>query len=75
MARWSRDTIVPIKRDIVSFGNQIRSYVQGRGVKDLRTGIEGDFDRVLDGDLDRFLRAGLAWPGRRPRKRNAPVAE
>ena len=49
------------KRDI-AFGNQIRSYVfhPYRMVKDLRTGVEvGDVDRVMDGDLDRFIEAWL----------------
>src|SRR5262249_50786391 len=46
----------------ISFGNQIRSYVLQpyRLIKDLRTGVEiGDVDRVLDGDLDRLIRAWL----------------
>ncbi|MGH2849733.1 MAG: peptide chain release factor 2, partial [Solirubrobacteraceae bacterium] len=31
-------------------------------VKDLRTGFEtGDVQRVLDGDLDPFVRAYLLW--------------
>jgi peptide chain release factor 2 len=46
----------------ISFGNQIRSYVLQpyRLVKDHRTGLEiGDVDRVLDGDLDKLVRAWL----------------
>jgi len=46
----------------IDFGSQIRSYVLApyRLVKDHRTGYEvGDADRVLDGDLDGFIRSML----------------
>jgi peptide chain release factor 2 len=46
----------------VNFGSQIRSYVLHPYtlVKDTRTGYEmGDVERVLDGDLDGFVRAYL----------------
>jgi peptide chain release factor 2 len=46
----------------VDFGSQIRSYVLHPYslVKDHRTGVEvGDVQRVLDGDLDAFVRAFL----------------
>jgi peptide chain release factor 2 len=46
----------------IAFGSQIRSYVLQpyRLIKDLRTRYEvGDVDRVLDGDLDGFIRAYL----------------
>jgi len=47
----------------IGWGHQIRSYVLHpyQMVKDLRTGLErGDAQRVLDGDLDRFMEASLA---------------
>jgi peptide chain release factor 2 len=46
----------------IDFGSQIRSYVLApyRLVKDHRTKIEiGDVDRVIDGDLDPFIRGYL----------------
>ncbi len=46
----------------IDFGSQIRSYVLApyRLVKDHRTKVEvGDVDRVLDGDLQPFMRAYL----------------
>jgi len=49
------------KRDI-AFGHQIRSYVLQpyQMIKDLRTKVEvGDVGRVLDGDLDPFIKAYL----------------
>ncbi|WP_459589564.1 peptide chain release factor 2 [Corynebacterium camporealensis] len=47
-----------------SWGNQMRSYVLHpyQMVKDLRTNHEvGDPSKVLDGDLDDFLEAGIRW--------------
>jgi len=49
------------KREI-GFGSQIRSYTlhPQQRVKDHRTGVEtGNTDAVLDGDVDRFIRAEL----------------
>jgi peptide chain release factor 2 len=46
----------------ISFGSQIRSYVMQpyRLIKDHRTKFSvGDVDRVLDGDLDGFIRSYL----------------
>jgi peptide chain release factor 2 len=54
----------------IAWGNQIRSYVLHpyKLIKDLRTKVEiGDTDRVLDGDLDDFIKASLIL-----RKKTAP---
>jgi len=59
--RQRADKLDESKLDI-SFGSQIRSYVLQpyRLIKDNRTKFEmGDVDRVLDGDLDPFIRAYL----------------
>lgn len=50
-----------------AFGSQIRSYVfhPYSMVKDLRTGEEtGNIQAVMDGDLDKFMNAYLAWVNR-----------
>jgi peptide chain release factor 2 len=55
------DKLDESKMDI-SFGSQIRSYVMQpyRLIKDHRTKFDvGDVDRVLDGDLDPFIRSYL----------------
>ena len=49
-------------KDDIAWGSQIRSYVLHpyRLIKDHRTNIEaGDVDKVLDGDLDRFIEGFL----------------
>lgn len=61
--RAESDKIEAAKRDI-DFGSQIRNYVLApyRLVKDLRSQLEiGDVDRVLDGDLDRFMHSFLVY--------------
>ncbi len=60
----------------IKFGSQIRSYVLQpyRMAKDLRTRVEvGDVDKVLDGDLDPFIRGYLRM--RREGNIPAPVAD
>jgi peptide chain release factor 2 len=60
----------------IKFGSQIRSYVLQpyRMAKDLRTRVEvGDVDRVLDGDLDPFIRGYLRM--RREGNIPAPIAD
>jgi protein subunit release factor B len=64
--KWVDKTIAKSRRSEHGWGNQIRSYVVGRGVKDLRTGVVADFDKTLDGNIDEFLRESLAWLGHKP---------
>ena len=48
----------------ISFGSQIRSYVMQpyQLIKDHRTKVErGDVQKVLDGDIDPFIRAYLLY--------------
>ncbi|HXH27419.1 MAG TPA: peptide chain release factor 2, partial [Candidatus Polarisedimenticolia bacterium] len=62
----------------IDFGSQIRSYVLQpyRLVKDHRTGHEmGDVDRVLDGDLDGFIRTYLLGPRSRSGGSASPDAK
>ncbi|MBI5630241.1 MAG: peptide chain release factor 2 [Elusimicrobia bacterium] len=60
----------------IAWGHQIRSYVfmPYQLVKDLRTGHStSQIQAVMDGDLDSFIEAYLAWDaaGRPPRSREA----
>jgi peptide chain release factor 2 len=59
--RAKLDAVESSKKDI-AFGSQIRSYVLHpyRMIKDHRTKFEvGDVDRIMDGDLDGFIKATL----------------
>jgi peptide chain release factor 2 len=58
--RADQQSLEETKADI-GWGSQIRSYVLDQSrIKDLRTGVEvGDTQRVLDGDLDKFIEASL----------------
>lgn len=61
--RAAADVIENSKLDI-AWGSQIRSYVLQpyRLIKDHRTKVEmGDVDRVLDGDIDMFMKAFLEF--------------
>ena len=61
--RQEEQDAVNAKKLKIDFGSQIRSYVMQpyQQVKDLRTGeTAGDVDRVLDGDLSRFMESWLA---------------
>lgn len=58
--RAAQDQLEQSKADI-GWGQQIRSYVLDQSrIKDLRTNVEiADTQRVLDGDLERFVEASL----------------
>ena len=61
--RLASQAEINAKKKKIDFGSQIRSYVMQpyQQVKDLRTGeTVGDVQRVLDGELDRFMEAWLA---------------
>ena len=62
-AWWAaRKMGIRLDRGKVAFGYQIRNYVMQpyQLVKDVRTEVEtGDIQRVLDGDIDRFIQAYL----------------
>ena len=61
--RHGFDVLLESRRGVpVDFGSQIRSYVLApyQMVKDHRTNVEvSDPQRVLDGDLDRFIAAEM----------------
>ena len=60
--RRAKEDALHAQKKEIAWGSQIRSYVLQpyRMVKDHRTSVEmGNVDRVLDGDLDRFIEAFL----------------
>jgi peptide chain release factor 2 len=69
------DVVESNKKDI-AFGSQIRSYVMHpyRMVKDHRTKHEvGDVDRIMDGDLDDFIKTTLVAKARGTLGQPAPT--
>jgi peptide chain release factor 2 len=71
------DVVESSKKDI-AFGSQIRSYVMHpyRMIKDHRTKYEvGDVDRVMDGDLDEFIKTTLVARARGTLGQAAPAEE
>ncbi|MGH6967850.1 MAG: peptide chain release factor 2 [Stellaceae bacterium] len=61
--REAQEAAMNAAKTDIGWGHQIRSYVLQpyQMVKDLRTGVEiGNTGAVLDGDIDRFLKASLA---------------
>jgi peptide chain release factor 2 len=61
--RLAAQAEIDAKKKKIDFGSQIRSYVMQpyQQVKDLRTDFTvADIQRVLDGDLNRFMEAWLA---------------
>jgi len=65
-AREAEEKMARLRGDqrAIEWGSQIRSYVQQpyTMVKDHRTGTEtGDFNRVLDGDIEPFINGYLRW--------------
>ena len=71
-ARFEKREKLEDTKSEIAWGNQIRSYVLQpyRLIKDLRTDTEsGDVDRILDGDLDEFIKANLLL--RKSKKQNA----
>jgi peptide chain release factor 2 len=75
--RAKLDAVESSKKDI-AFGSQIRSYVMQpyRMVKDHRTKHEvGDVDRVMDGDLDDFIKAALIAKAKGTLGEAAPAEE
>jgi peptide chain release factor 2 len=75
--RAKLDAVEAAKKDI-AFGSQIRSYVMHpyRMVKDHRTKHEsGDVDRVMDGDLDDFIKSTLIARAKGTLGQAAPAEE
>ena len=61
---WTKETRTEARRTNSGWAEKIRTYHQPRGtVKDHRTGVEQDFDRTMDGDIDAFIEAMVAQDG------------
>jgi protein subunit release factor A len=58
IAHYKAETRAEARRTNTGWAEKIRTYHQPRGVvKDHRTGVEQDYDKTLNGDLDIFVEA------------------
>jgi len=55
---FSKELVTEVRRANSGWAEKIRTYHQIRGVvKDHRTGVEQDFEKTMDGDIDIFVDA------------------